>query len=228
MVKESKDSAEPKKQRKAQALTQVIYSVSGWVLFWGSVVAATSYIGNRIWDDVFFPKIDKAVYAVAKWRGHDFGPADPEIRETLVYVPEPLPMRVDENNPCVLAIRMLAPKYNVPVEVALTISHTESRFNPKAVNRNTNGSVDRGCMQINGTAHPKAFTRPNDAFVAVINVDYGLRFLRDLYHETGDWRKAMVKYNSRTPAKQTIYRGHLNRSSYALMQKPLEKVLAGL
>lgn len=228
MFRKKKVEEAPKKRRKSRVLIQFIYGVSGWALFWGGVVAGTSYIGNRLWDEVLYSKIDKAVYAVAEWRGYDFGPSEPEIREKLVYVPEPLPMKVDENNPCVLAIRMLAPKYNVPVVVALTISHTESQFNPKAVNRNTNGSVDRGCMQINGSAHPKAFARQEDAFVAVINVDYGLRFLRDLYQETGDWRKAMVKYNSRTPAKQTIYHGHLNRSSHALMQKPLEKVLAGL
>lgn len=228
MFRKKKAEEAPKKRRNSQLLAQFIYGVAGWALFWGVVVTGGSYVGNIMWDDVFSPKIDRAVYAVAEWRGHDFSPVEPEIRETLVYVPEPLPMKVDENNPCVLAIRMLAPKYNVPVVVALTVAHTESRFNPKAVNRNTNGSVDRGCMQINGTAHPKAFARPDDAFVAVINVDYGLRFLRDLYQETGDWRKAIVKYNSRTPAKQTIYRGHLNRSSHALMQKPLEKVLAGL
>jgi hypothetical protein len=202
------------------------YGLLGKLTALTAITVSLSYAGNVAWDKVFAPKIDKAVHAVAEWRGHDFGPTEPEIRETLVYVPEPLPMNLDENNPCVIAIRTLAPKYNVPVEVALTIAHTESRFNPKAVNRNTDGSTDRGCMQINGKAHPRAFAKPADAFIAVINVDYGLRFLQQLYQETEDWRKAMRIYHSRTPAKQARYEGFLNKSSIALSNKPLRTMLA--
>jgi hypothetical protein len=205
---------------------KAVYMLIGNITAVGAVALGLSYVGNVAWDQVFAPKIDKTIHIIAELRGHDFGPTEPEIRETLVYVPEPLPMNLNENNPCVIAIRTLAPKYNVPVEVALTIAHTESRFNPKAVNRNTDGSTDRGCMQINGKAHPRAFAKQEDAFLAVINVDYGLRFLQQLYQETGDWRKAMRIYHSRTPAKQARYEGFLNKSSIALSNKPLRTMLA--
>ena len=205
---------------------RVLYHLLGQLTAVGAITVGLAYAGNVAWDQVFAPKIDQAVMALATWRGHDLGPVEPEIRETLVYVPEPLPMKIDENNPCVIAIRTLAPKHGVPVEVAMTIAHTESRFNPKAVNRNTDGSTDKGCMQINGKAHPRAFAKPADAFIAVINVDYGLRFLQQLYQETGDWRKAMRIYHSRTPAKQARYEGFLNKSSIALSNKPLRTMLA--
>ena len=195
---------------------RVLYHLLGQLTAVGAITVGLAYAGNVAWDQVFAPKIDQAVMALATWRGHDLGPVEPEIRETLVYVPEPLPMKIDENNPCVIAIRTLAPKHGVPVEVAMTIAHTESRFNPKAVNKNTNGTVDKGCMQINTSAHPRAFAKPADAFIAVINVDYGLRFLRQLYDETGDWRQAMRMFHSRTPAKQAKYQQSLNRSAQAL------------
>jgi hypothetical protein len=220
--------SEEKKEKPKRKFSprKAVYGLLGKMTALGAVTLGLSYAGNVAWDNMFAPKIDAAVYAVAEWRGHTFGPSAPEIRETLVYVPEPLPMNLDENNACVIAIRTLAPKYNVPVEVALTIAHTESRFNPKAVNRNADGSTDRGCMQINGKAHPRAFAKPADSFIAVINVDYGLRFLQQLYQETGDWRKAMRIYHSRTPAKQARYEGFLNKSSIALSNKPLRTMLA--
>lgn len=196
-----------------------------------------AYGGHKVWTQGFLPAADRA-YALthratakfAQLRGITV--AEPASRkvvvEKLVYVPEPLPFKLDENNPCVVAIRLLAPKYGVPVQVPLTISHTESRFNPRAVNRNTNGSTDRGCMQINGSAHRKAFARPEDAFNATLNVDYGLRFLRQLYDETGDWRKAMLKFHSRTPAKQAKYEQHLNRSAQALDRQGLHQMIADI
>lgn len=203
---------------------RVLYHLLGQITAVSAITVGLAYAGNVAWDQVFAPRIDSAVMALAELRGHDLGPVETQvqIRETLVYVPEPLPMNVDENNPCVIAIRTLAPKYNVPVEVALTIAHTESRFNPKAINKNTNGTVDKGCMQINTSAHPRAFAKPADAFIAVINVDYGLRFLSQLYQETGDWRQAMRMFHSRTPAKQARYQQSLNRSAHALQLTSLK------
>lgn len=201
---------------------RVLYHLLGQITAVSTITVGLAYAGNVAWDQVFAPRIDSAVMALAELRGHDLGPREPEIRETLVYVPEPLPMNVDENNPCVIAIRTLAPKYNVPVEVALMISHTESRFNPKAVNKNTNGTVDKGCMQINTSAHSHAFVKPADAFIAVINVDYGLRFLSQLYQETGDWRQAMRMFHSRTPAKQARYQQSLNKSAKVLQLTSLK------
>lgn len=45
--------------------------------------------------------------------------------------------------------------YGIPVEVLKAVAKTESNFNPKAVNKNSNGSYDIGMMQINSTWLPK-------------------------------------------------------------------------
>lgn len=199
-----------------------------------SLVGAASYAGHLAWTRGFLPAGDR-LYAVSNQIGDKFAEfrglpvADKATaKEVLVYVPEPLPFKVDENNPCVMAIKLLAPKYGVPVEVPLIISHTESRFNPKATNKNKDGSTDRGCMQINGRAHPEAFAAPEDAFNALQNVDYGLRFLAQLYRETGDWRRAMRTFHSRTPDKQAKYEQHLNRSAIALDKEGLSQMIANI
>ena len=200
-----------------------------------TISGALAYGGHKLWTQGFLPAADRA-YALthrgtakfAELRGITVAEPEPRkvVVEKLVYVPEPLPYKLDENNACVLAIRLLAAKHGVPVQVPLTISHTESRFNPKAVNKNTNGTVDKGCMQINTSAHRKAFARPEDAFNATLNVDYGLRFLRHLYQETGDWRKAMVMFHSRTPGKQAVYRKSLDQSAQSLDKRGLDSMIA--
>lgn len=237
---------------------QAISAITGWACstilvasarllsFIGSITAiaalilllagAASYAGHWAWTRGFLPTADRA-YSLAHRAGNQFAearglkveaPAAQEPKQVLVYVPEPLPFKVDQNNPCVMAIKLLAPKYKIPVEVPLIIARTESSFNPKAVNRNTDGSTDRGCMQINGRAHPQAFASTEDAFNAVQNVDYGLRFLLQLYKETGDWRRAMRMFHSRTPAKQARYEQHLNRSAQALDRQGLSQMIANI
>lgn len=223
------------------AATAQILSFAGSVIIIATLAitisGALAYGGHKLWTGGFLPAADRAYAlthrATAKFadlRGITVAEPTPRkiVVEKLVYVPEPLPYKLDENNACVVAIRLLAEKHGVPVQVPLTISHTESRFNPKAVNKNTNGTVDKGCMQINTSAHRKAFARPEDAFNATLNVDYGLRFLRQLYDETGDWRKAMVMFHSRTPGKQAKYRQHLNNSAKALDRQGLDSMIASI
>ena len=48
-----------------------------------------------------------------------------------------------------------AQRYQVPVELLKAISTVESNGNPNAVNKNKNGSVDIGHMQINDWWLPK-------------------------------------------------------------------------
>jgi len=204
---------------------------SAVILLLAALFGSLSYAGHQAWIKVFLPSADKA-YAIntrvvmkfAEFRGFDTSGGTP--KEVLVYVPEPLPFKLDENNPCVVAIRLIAAKHQVPVQVPLMIAHTESRFNPGAVNKNKNGTTDKGCMQINTSAHPNAFARPEDAYNAVLNVDYGVQFLRRLYQETGDWRRAMVMFHSRTPAKQAVYRQSLNRSAHALDKRGMDQLIA--
>ena len=59
-------------------------------------------------------------------------------------------------------------------------------------------SIDVGCMQINLLHHPNAFASLDEAFDPGANIEYGARFLRALYHETGNWPQAAAAYHSRT------------------------------
>lgn len=67
-------------------------------------------------------------------------------------------------------------------------------------------SIDVGCMQISLTHHPDAFPDLETAFDPMTNVDYGARFLRELYLKTNSWAKAVELYHSATPEYGQPYR----------------------
>jgi soluble lytic murein transglycosylase-like protein len=67
-------------------------------------------------------------------------------------------------------------------------------------------SIDVGCMQISLTFHPDAFASLEQAFDPVANVDYGARFLLQLYQKTNSWPAAVAAYHSATPDIGAEYR----------------------
>ncbi len=71
-------------------------------------------------------------------------------------------------------------------------------------------SIDVGCMQINLAYHPKAFKSVEDAFDPQKNVEYGAKFLKNLYAKKGnDWIKAAMAYHSSVPRKAQLYKQKL-------------------
>jgi hypothetical protein len=66
-------------------------------------------------------------------------------------------------------------------------------------------SIDVGCMQINLMYHPDAFPSLDVAFDPPANAAYAVRFLKELYAQTGDWTKATATYHSATPELGTDY-----------------------
>jgi hypothetical protein len=60
-------------------------------------------------------------------------------------------------------------------------------------------SIDVGCMQINLMYHPDAFPSLDVAFDPQANAAYAVRFLKELFAQTGDWTKATGTYHSATP-----------------------------
>ena len=70
--------------------------------------------------------------------------------------------------------------------------------------------MDVGCVQINLQSHPRAFRDMEQAFDPVANADYGGRFLRRLYDETGNWFTAVGYYHSRTPELAAAYRDRVS------------------
>jgi hypothetical protein len=73
-------------------------------------------------------------------------------------------------------------------------------------------SVDTGCLQVNLFYHPDAFASLDAAFDPEINADYAGRFLRQLYAETGDWRRATGLYHSRTMTISVPYQERVGRA----------------
>ncbi len=59
-------------------------------------------------------------------------------------------------------------------------------------------SIDVGCMQINLMYHPQAFASLDEAFSPSANVGYAVRFLTELFRQTGSWPAAAAAYHSQT------------------------------
>ncbi|MDO5605093.1 MAG: hypothetical protein Q4G25_08035 [Paracoccus sp. (in: a-proteobacteria)] len=66
-------------------------------------------------------------------------------------------------------------------------------------------NLDIGCFQLNYRWHGQHFASVADMFDPLTNARYAARFVADLYHESGDWRRAAGMFHSRTPAHATRY-----------------------
>jgi len=93
-----------------------------------------------------------------------------------------------------LAILEYANQYNIPISLAFALAYSESEYNCKAVNRNTNNSIDRGLFQLNNKSFPyikeAAFFDPN------VSAKQGLAFLRYCLNTAGNEIGALAMYNA--------------------------------
>lgn len=68
-------------------------------------------------------------------------------------------------------------------------------------------SIDVGCMQINLMYHGKEFKSVEEALDPYKNVEYGAKFLKQLYKKRGnDWFKAAMAYHSGVLKKALRYK----------------------
>lgn len=145
----------------------------------------------------------------------------------LAAVPVSGSVALAKDSACRDEILIAARRHGVPESVALTVARVESGGNPLAMNiqgwpawaaTTTDAvnairklraagvtSIDVGCMQINLKHHPTAFPRLESAFDPKANVDYGIRFLKQLHARTQSWGKAIASYHSSDPRRQSIY-----------------------
>ena len=86
-----------------------------------------------------------------------------------------------------------ADRYDIPVSLAFSLCWAESKFNPKAVNRNY-GSVDRGLFQLNSQSFPHLTEK--EFFDPKLNAQYGLRYLRTCLDIGGNEIVALAMYNA--------------------------------
>lgn len=99
-----------------------------------------------------------------------------------------------------------AERYGVAPQLLWGIAKVESGFNPKAVNRNKNGSYDYGLMQINSiwkkTLGPELWENLSNPCTSVMTGAWILRQCMDKY---GNSWKAVGCYNSQTPVHRDRY-----------------------
>jgi soluble lytic murein transglycosylase-like protein len=82
---------------------------------------------------------------------------------------------------------------NLPPALVFALVHEESRFNPRAVNRNSQ-TVDRGLFQLNSASFPKLGL--DDFFDPKTNARYGTAHLAYCLEQGGNEVAALAVYNA--------------------------------
>jgi hypothetical protein len=117
---------------------------------------------------------------------------DPEYKEWVIV----FFAGICSNRDVAQAILNNADEFNVPPSLAFALSWEESKFNPRAVNRNRDGSVDRGLFQLNNRSFPHL--EISDFFSVRINARSGIGHLRHCLDSGGSEISALAMYNAGT------------------------------
>jgi len=83
--------------------------------------------------------------------------------------------------------------HEIPVSLLFSIISVESEFDPKALNRNSNGTFDYGLMSLNSKTFKK-YT-PEQLFTIDTNLKLGCEYLLWLKKKYGTWGEAVIHYN---------------------------------
>lgn len=87
-----------------------------------------------------------------------------------------------------------ADKNDIPPSLAFALAYVESRYKPKAVNRNKNGSIDRGLFQLNNATFKKL--SEEQFFDPEVSAKFGMTHLRYCLDAAGDEITALAMYNA--------------------------------
>ena len=104
--------------------------------------------------------------------------------------------QITGNKEITLAIITEAEKNNIPLSLAFALAHTESSYNAKAINKNSNSTIDRGLFQLNSNSFP-ALTE-EDFFDPFISSKYGMSHLKFCLNTAGNEVSALAMYNAGT------------------------------
>jgi soluble lytic murein transglycosylase-like protein len=101
-----------------------------------------------------------------------------------------------------------AQRYGVNPQLLYAIAKTESGLNPRALNRNPDGSYDIGLMQINSrwipTLHRYGISEAR-LFEPCTSIHVGAWILAQNMRRLGNTWNAVGAYNAKTPAKRLQY-----------------------
>lgn len=97
-------------------------------------------------------------------------------------------------------VQEVSQKYSIPMELILAIINHESNFNPRAYNRNKDGTEDRGLMQVNYQHNIRlmreyGISDPEQLYDIEINIELGARILYENFQRFGNWIMAVKAYN---------------------------------
>jgi len=89
-----------------------------------------------------------------------------------------------------------AAKFDIPPALAFALSWEECHYKVRAINRNLNGSVDRGLFQLNSASFPNL--KVEEFFDPGVSARYGLAHLRWCLDHAGTEVAALAMYNAGT------------------------------
>jgi soluble lytic murein transglycosylase-like protein len=99
--------------------------------------------------------------------------------------------------------------YKVHPDILRAITKVESNFNPRALNKNQNGTYDIGIMQINSSWIPVlkqyGLNNPSWLWDPCYNIHVGAWILSQCVQQYGYTWEAIGCYNARDPVKRVKY-----------------------
>ena len=122
-----------------------------------------------------------------------------------------------------------AARYQVNSTLLHAIARTESALNPRAINRNRNGSRDIGLMQINSSWLPLLASHgiaERDLFDPCTNISVGAWMLARNFQRLGSGWNAVGAYNARSPALRRAYAWKVYRNLQSVTGLSLQESTA--
>lgn len=105
-------------------------------------------------------------------------------------------LHVTGNRDVAMAILEEAERNEIPLSLAFSLAYTESRYDVKAVNKNTNASIDRGLFQLNNKSFPQL--DESDFFNPAVSAKYGMSHLKYCLKVGGNQITGLAMYNAGT------------------------------
>lgn len=87
---------------------------------------------------------------------------------------------------------------NIPINKLIALARCESEFNPRAKNKNVNGSTDYGIMQLNGNTYKELLNKYGEDYLMnpATNISIGAQHLLSCYKICKNWDQAILMYNA--------------------------------
>jgi soluble lytic murein transglycosylase-like protein len=144
-----------------------------------------------------------------KWRIHGTG----NVRSARTFSLTVALILFASHHVCAFCFEEAGQKFGVSPQLLWAIAKTESRFNPSAVNYNTNGSFDYGLMQVNSSWYKELgrerWMRLGDA---CYNVQVGAWILSQCVQRYGYTWTAVGCYNAFSKNKGAVYASRVYRN----------------